>query len=502
MTSKSADQKALELVFQRLVAKHLMPAFAQARTGHRVTEMLRTMLLMHGVRKTISNTIVARGIDQEDWRADYRAFSEGKWDPVDLFHGVFRACLPWLPKEGPIVLALDDTALPKVGKKIAHVRWVHNPLCPVWVKPAIQLGIPMFHGVLLLPRGEVHRPSAITIAFEPIKDTEWSAKMRRRKALAVPDDAQPTPKKRGRPTKEEAARRKAEFGVDPDSIGQVKDSASRIAVRTIQRVREWMDDNKMQDRQLLVVADGSYTNGTVIGHLPDRVDYIGRTREKSNLCAVGEKIHGGAAQYGERLPTPVELAKDRSVPSYTGRFDYGGQERTLSFKVVSPVYRRHSTRKVPLKLMILAPVPYGHGTTRGYNKRAYLLTTSFHLSEEVLVQAYLDRWQIEVLHRDLKSGVGMGQAQVRTERSVDRIHSALAAAYALLLLAVRQTQGQERTDRGFGRLPKWRTNVRSWRARKAIAAGKQVPTYRPSVTDMTALLRQALADVRSHRLVA
>jgi hypothetical protein len=46
----------------------------------------------------------------------------------------------------------------------------------------------------------------------------------------------------------------------------------------------------------------------------------------------------------------------------------------------------------------------------------------------------LDRWEIEVLHRELKSQVGLGQAQVWSDKSVPRLHPALVAAYALLKL--------------------------------------------------------------------
>jgi hypothetical protein len=52
-------------------------------------------------------------------------------------------------------------------------------------------------------------------------------------------------------------------------------------------------------------------------------------------------------------------------------------------------------------------VPYGRGEGRGYNHRAYLLTADLKNLPKDLIQSYLDRWQIEVLHRDLKSGLGL-----------------------------------------------------------------------------------------------
>jgi hypothetical protein len=127
--------------------------------------------------------------------------------------------------------------------------------------------------------------------------------------------------------------------------------------------------------------------------------------------------------------------------------------------------------------------------------------TDFNILPKDLVQAYLDRWQIEVLHRDLKSGIGMGQCQVRKKHAVDRIHSGLAAAYAFLLIAILMTQGQQRTA-GFGQLPKWRQNLLKWRTRRAMAKGSTAPVPRPSVADVRNLLRRALASKWTPRLVA
>ena len=465
----------------------MMPVFEQARTGHRVMAVLLTMLQMDGGKKTIANTIVARGLDQEDWVSDFRAFGRGKWDPAALFHGVFEAAVPLLPKEGPIVLAIDDTALPKYGQTISYTRFVHNPLCPRWIHPAIQWGLPEFHAVLIIPTREVHRPTAITVAFEPIPT---GPKKKKKKQEKLADGTILPARKRGRPTKEETARR-----LEADRIGgaqaEVKTGATWIAVKVIDRIRKWLDEAGLEDRPLLVVGDGSYCNGTVICHLPERTEFIGRTREEARLCALGTKLRKGEPQYGDVLPTPKEMAIDDSIPETTGDFHYSGDVRQLKFKSITPVYWPSSTKKKPLSVLVLQPVPYGKGEKRGYNRRAYLLSTVPNPDPLPLIQAYLDRWQIEVLHRDLKSGIGLGQAQVRLPRAVERVHSGLAAMYALLVIAVLETQGQVRTD-AFGKSPKWRSNHKDWLARKRISEGKTAPVYRPSVADITGLIRMVL----------
>jgi hypothetical protein len=76
-----------------------------------------------------------------------------------------------------------------------------------------------------------------------------------------------------------------------------------------------------------------------------------------------------------------------------------------------------------------------------------------------LLQTYLDRWQIEVNHRDEKDILGVGQAQVWSEQSVASQPAFAVAAYSLLLLAGLKAYGPGRSA-DFGKLPRWRKRAR------------------------------------------
>jgi hypothetical protein len=52
-----------------------------------------------------------------------------------------------------------------------------------------------------------------------------------------------------------------------------------------------------------------------------------------------------------------------------------------------------------------------------------------------VLQAYFDRWQIEVNHREIKDTLGIGQSQFRHSLSVPRQPARLVATYSALLLA-------------------------------------------------------------------
>ena len=114
-----------------------------------------------------------------------------------------------------------------------------------------------------------------------------------------------------------------------------------------------------------------------------------------------------------------------------------------------------------------------------YRDPAYLLTTDLRRSTKQLLQIYFDRWQIEVNHREEKDTLGVGQAQLRSCRSVPRQPAFAVAAYSALMLAGLLALGPERGD-PYQALPKWRRNA-----------------TRPSCLDLVTLLRKEMAANQS-----
>jgi hypothetical protein len=105
------------------------------------------------------------------------------------------------------------------------------------------------------------------------------------------------------------------------------------------------------------------------------------------------------------------------------------------------------------------------------------LTTDLSSSVKRLVQTYFDRWHIEVNHRDEKDLLGVGQAQLRSARSVPRHPAFVVASYSLLLLAGLRAFGPGRSS-DYPALPKWRRNAR-----------------RASLLDLLTLLRQEMMAI-------
>ena len=79
-------------------------------------------------------------------------------------------------------------------------------------------------------------------------------------------------------------------------------------------------------------------------------------------------------------------------------------------------------------------------------------------------------------HREEKSLMGVGQAQVRSVKSVGRVPQFVVAIYSFLLLASLKAFGPKRTD-DYPPLPKWR---------------KAEAVHRPSISDIMARFRQEM----------
>jgi hypothetical protein len=90
-----------------------------------------------------------------------------------------------------------------------------------------------------------------------------------------------------------------------------------------------------------------------------------------------------------------------------------------------------------LQLIVIKPLGYRlrKGSKVLYRGPAFLLCTDGRLAARVIIETYFQRWEIEVDFREEKTILGVGQAQVRAERSAQTAPALTVASYAMLLLA-------------------------------------------------------------------
>ena len=394
-----------------------MDAFRQYRTWKRARRLGLSQLACLG-RHTLAGLICASGRQADDWSADYRLFARDKWDADDLFVPVVRGTLNMLPENAPLVAAIDDTGVPKSGRKIPGVGYGRDPMSPP------------FH-VNLVPRQRFVQLSAMVPAGAAPAP-----------ARGVPvrfHHQPPVPKPRASAGEEEkkAYRKKCR-----------ENNLSTCGCDQIKQLRHEMDHrHHAKNRNLVVSGDGSYTNKTVLRNLPDRTTFIGRIRKDAKLHHLPRPDQqprvGTKRRYGDIAPRPEELRKDENVPWRPVEAYASGNMHTFRVKEMKPVLWRKVGADLPVRIVVIAPVGYRlrKGGKLLYRQPAYLLCTDLDMPIQELVQYYLWRWDIEVNHRDEKQLIGVGQAQVRSRQSVDRQPAMAVASYAYLLVAALRVYG-------------------------------------------------------------
>jgi DDE superfamily endonuclease len=422
------------------------PAFAQSRSGERAVVQALGSLLALG-RRTLSRSLWALGRQDRDWSADYKLHSRAGWKTQDLFQPVLEQAARWCD-DSLLVIAMDDTRIRKTGRKILSAFYQRDPLSPKF-RFNLMWGLRFLHFSLLVP---LYRSSA-----------EAPPRSLPVRFLEVPAIKKPGKKASA-----------AEIQAHRQAVQ--KHNLSRNSVTLLQELRQSADAANLRSRTLLAVGDGSFCNRTLFRQPLDRIEILARARRDCRLCYAAAP--GGLRFYSAEHFTPDQIRQCEAVPWQQARIFHGGQWREVRYKEVAAVYWRSGGAKRPLRLLVVAPVPYhsGKGKRKYYGEPAFLLTTDLLRSAAVLVQAYFDRWQIEVNHREIKDTLGIGQAQLRNPRSVPRQPAMLVAAYSALLLASIQVFGDTRPE-AFPALPKWRRNAR-----------------RPSCLDLVTLLRQEVAS--------
>ena len=459
------------------------PAFAQQRTWQRAQRLAYGLLLCLRTHLT-SNAICATGRQFLDWSADYRLFSRSPWNPHTLFDPIFDHLAQLLPDaQAPVVVALDDTLCKKTGRRIPGATFARDPQSPPFHVNLIR-GLRFVQAsVLVRAAGWLGPARALPVRFEPAppavkpKTRNGASKHARKN--------QRNQKKNQQRKRAQAARKKAAVITPEEKEYRVQKklrALTSVGVRVLHSLRQALDARPfLRLRLLLASGDGSYTNRPVLRNLPERTTFIGRIRKDAKLFfalppVTGKRATGRPRRFGNAAPTPEQVLHDDAIPVVRVRCFAAGAVRDIPVKVVRHIYWRQAGPDLPLQLVVIQPLGYRlrKGSKLLYRQPAFLICTDPALAVETLLQAYVDRWEIECNHRDEKSLIGVAQGQVRNSKAVGRLPQFQVAMYSLLMLASILAYGLERTA-DYLPLARWR--------RKSI---------RPSALDLLNLLRDQI----------
>jgi hypothetical protein len=380
-------------------------------------------------RHTISQTLTTCGRQHVDWTAAYRVFEAERIEEKPLFAPIRKHVIKALPKDAPLVVALDDTALPRRGKHVANAAWHHDAQGPPfahqiqWSQRIIEIGA-------YLPR---HKEGPGAVRVVPLDAT-------------MLDHV-------ARPSSKAGAKAHAEYRQD-----KAHASAPATAARRIGELRRRLDEEGEKDRALHVAVDGGYTNKAVFRTIPHGTALIGRLRKDARLRGVAPP-HSGKGRprlYGETLDTPAELFANEAVPWKAIELFAAGKTRQFQYKSHDTCCWPGGSGTRLVRVLVLRPLsPNHHKRQRLYfTHPGYIISSDPALGDAAILQAYINRWEIEVGFREQKTVLGLGEAQTRTAAACRSVVMFRAFCYALLLL------GASQSDLHLPPRPKWQRENR------------------------------------------
>jgi hypothetical protein len=419
--------------------------FPQRRTYRRAVRQAVGSLLCLG-RRCLSRIIWTNGGQHRSWSAEYFLHSRCQWDPQALFQAILTRARP-LCRGRLVGVAVDDTRVHKTGRCIPQAAYHRDPLSPPFHVNLIR-AVRFLQASVLVP---MHKRAPLYTRALPIRFEEVSCV-----------------KKPAR-TADAAARTAYKAAI------KIQNLSVRF-VTMAHALRADLDRAGGARQTLVLAVDGSFCNRTCLRAEIPRTEVIGRTRKDATLCRPAPA--GGRRFYDVLTFTPEQVRQDDTTPWQTTKVCYGGKRRPIRYKEMTDLLWRGGAGRRPLRLFVVAPTPYRTRQSGKiyYRQPAYLLTTDHHSRVHALLQIYVDRWQIEVNHREEKDTLGVGQAQLWNATAVPKQPALSVAAYSALLLAALLAFGADR-GAAYAALPKWRRHA-----------------HRPSCLDLITLLRKELVE--------
>ena len=424
-----------------LVTREWRSTFPQERTWKRATRQALGFLLCLG-RRTLTRVIWTNGGQNQPWAAEYHLHSRSTWNPQSLFAPILRQGLAFCSSR-LVGVAIDDTCLRKAGRSIKQAFYQRDPMSPPFHVNLI-LGLRFLQASLLIPSFHSARVAtrAVPIQFQEVSRVKKPSRNATQQDWENYRQASKT------------------------------QNLSQSFVEMVAEVRTALDQAGGKHKTLVVAGDGSFCNRKTFRSTRDRTELILRTRKDAALCY--QAPEGSRRFYAIERFTPEQVRQNNEQPWKTTHVFYGGKKRRVRYKELPRIFWPGGARRLPLRLLVVAATPYRKRkpNVMYYRQPAYLFTTDLKSPVKQLLQIYFDRWQIEVNHRDEKTTLGVGEAQLWNPKSVPRQPVLAVAAYSALLLASLMAFGPGRNT-AYAPLPKWRRNA-----------------YRPSCLDLVTLLRE------------
>lgn len=403
---KNSTQPVLLQKWFELLETHRR-AFGQERVYWRVVGMVLGEVFNFG-RHTVTQSLMALGMTTGDWSSWYRLFSRRRYEEKRVAQIFLRETLQHANPEEPYVVGTDGVQIPRSSWKMPGTSWLKAPRTPVF-KVGIHRAQRFVHGAWLTPM-EAGYSRAVPLRFLP----------------AFPPKAKPA-------------------GVPAQTEGEA-------GLSFLHWTRQGLDEAGRAQQLLLALADGSFDTLNVWRGLPERTVLAVRTARNRRLYYLPEKREGPGrpASYGAFAPHPWEWLH-KHISWQKREIPVRGKTILMKFQVLGP-FVREGLPDIPMFLFVVKGMHRRVGKRElrwKHRKPSFYLVSAVQVNGEwqlplpiETILAWLwQRWELEVAHREMKSGFGIGEKQCWNPTATISSVQWNVWVYALLLLSAYRTWG-------------------------------------------------------------
>lgn len=395
--------------------------YGQERVFNRALALVMAELFAFG-RHTITQMLLTLGLVDEDWSGWYRLFSHKRFDEEETGQVMLAEMLAEVDEGEPFVVGVDGFHVPRCSQKMAGTGWMRG-LKTARFKPGIQRGQRFVEGSWLTPR---------------VNGYSRAIPVRCLSAFTVKS----VPSEKDKPRTEVKA-----------------------GLTFLQWTREQMDAAGRQEQSWLTLNDGRYDTLEFWPGLPERTVGVVRTARNRCLYELPAADAHGNCKYGDKAPAPHVWLKKRQGFKYQDVM-VRGRSRRMRYRVEGP-FVRDGLPDIPLFLIVIGGGKRPSGSRRKRYQPCFFLVSAVlidgHWSLPLPIAELLawlwQRWELEVAHRQMKSGLGLGEKQCWNDQATVTTVQWSAWVYALMMFSGYRAWGN---DCGHKPPGLWRTLPGRW----------------------------------------
>lgn len=380
-------------------------ACGQKRVFNRVLALVMAELFAFG-RHTITQLLLTLGIIDEDWSAWYRLFSHERFDEEKSSAVMLREMLAEVEEREHFVVGGDGFHVPRCSQTMPGTGWMKG-LNTASFKPGIQRGQRFVEGSWLTPLVNGYSRAIVIRCLSAF-----------------------------------TAKSVANSKEEPRTEVQ----ACLVFLRW---TRQQLDEAGREAQTMLTLNDGNYDTLEFWPGLPKNTVGVVRTARNRCLYHLPAANAHGNCKYGEKAPAPHVWLKERKGFAFE-EVRVRGNLRRMRYRVEGP-FVRDGLPDIPLFLIVIGGGRRPPQSRRQNYQPCFFLVSAVRrdgfwtlpLSITELLAWLWQRWELEVAHRQMKSGLGLGEKQCWNDRSTVATVQWSVWIYALMMLSGYRTWGND-----------------------------------------------------------